>query len=366
MEWLDNLRAMMPDGVETAVEVIVAGGLAVLAALVVHRFACRLLKRFAAGSASRADDIVIESIISPLRWVLIAIALVLVARELPSIGAIWQRIAGFVVPALVGWMALAIFHALMRTMLLRADITVADNLQARRSQTRLSILSRIGSALIVFLTISMMLLSIPGVRDIGVTLMASAGLAALAVGAAAQPALKSLIAGFQMALTEPIRIDDVVVIDGEWGRIEDIRMTYVVVRIWDQRRLIVPTSRFLEDTFPNWTRETSEILGTVFLHLDPLTEIGRLRAEFERQVKAHPLWDGRAQGVQVTETSSDSIEVRLLMSAADSGKAFDLRCALRESMLAWIRENMPEAVARQRVKSAGQPASLEVQSGALG
>ena len=186
---------------------------------------------------------------------------------------------------------------------LRADIDVDDNLQARRRRTRLAIFSRIGTFVIVFVTIGLMLLSIPGVRDIGVTLMASAGLAALAVGAAAQPALKSLIGGLQMALTEPIRIDDVVIIDGEWGRIEDIRTTYVVVRIWDERRLVVPVTKFLEETFQNWTRKGSELLGTVFLHLDPLAEVDRLRAEFERQVEANPLWDGRVKAVQVTETT---------------------------------------------------------------
>jgi len=354
MEWLDNLRAMTPDGVETAVEVILAGGLAVLAALIVHRFACRLLTRFADASESQADNIVVNSIVGPLRWVLIAIALVLVARELPSIGAIWQRIAGFIVPALVGWMVLAIFHALMRTMMLHADITVADNLSARRRRTRLSILSRIGSAVIVFLTVSMMLLSIPGVRAVGVTLMASAGLAALAVGAAAQPALKSLIAGIQMALTQPIRIDDVVVLDGEFGRIEDIRTTFVVVRLWDDRRLIVPTTRFLEDTFQNWTRKNSQVTGTVFLHLDPFTDVARLRAEFERQIKSNPLWDGRAQNLQVTDASAESIEVRMLMTADGSGANSDLRSAIRESMLAWIRDNMPEAVVRSRTEALDQ------------
>jgi len=344
MEWLDDLRAMTPDGVETAIEVLVAGGLAVVAALVVHRIACRVLRRLAAGSVSKADDVVVESIIKPLRWALIALALILVARELPSVGAVWQRIAGFVVPALVGWMALAVFRAFVRTMMLSTDVSVPDNLHARSRQTRLSILSRIGTALIVFVTVSMMLLSIPGVRDIGVTLMASAGLAALAVGAAAQPALKSLIAGIQMALTQPIRIDDIVVLDGEFGRIEDIRTTFVVVRLWDDRRLIVPTTRFLEDTFQNWTRTGSEITGAAVLHLDPLADIGQIRAEFERLIKDHPLWDGRTQSLQVIETNVDTIQVRMVMSAVSSSASFDLACAMREGVLAWIRENMPEAI----------------------
>jgi small-conductance mechanosensitive channel len=361
MGWLDSLRARVPDGVETMIEILVSCGLAVIAALVVHRIACRVLTRFANASEGQTDNIVLSSLIGPLRWVMIAIALVLVARELPSVGAIWQRLAGFVVPALIGWMALAIFHALMRTMTLHADISVADNLSARRRRTRLAILSRIGTAIIVFLTVAMMLLSIPGVRQVGVTLMASAGLAALAVGAAAQPALKSLIAGIQMALTQPIRIDDIVVLDGESGRIEDIRTTFVVVRLWDDRRLIVPTTRFLEDTFQNWTRKDAHLTGTVFLHLDPFTEIAPLRAEFERQIKAHPLWDGRAHSLQVTETSADSIEVRMLMTAENSGANFDLRCAIREGMLAWMRDNMPEAVARRRSQPVIEPAAAETQ-----
>jgi small-conductance mechanosensitive channel len=138
-----------------------------------------------------------------------------------------------------------------------------------------------------------MLMSIPSVRNVGVTLIASAGLAALAVGAAAQPALKNLIAGMQMAFTEPIRIDDVVIMDGEWGRIEEIRLTYVVVKIWDERRLIVPVSKFLEESFQNWTRQTSAILGSVFWYLDPATDIPRLRTKLVELVKANPRWDGR-------------------------------------------------------------------------
>ncbi len=284
---------------------------------------------------------------------MIALGLVLAAREIPALAAIWQRIAGFVMPALIGWIALSVLHALVRAMEMHTDTKIAlpDNRDARRKRTRLAIFSRIATFLIVFLTIGLMLLSVPGVRDIGVTLMASAGLAGLAVGAAAQPALKSLIAGFQMALTEPISIDDVVIIDGEWGRVEDIRTTYVVVRIWDERRLVVPTSRFLEETFQNWTRESAELLGFVLLHLDPLTEIPPIRAEFERQAKAHRFWDGRVCKLQVTETSPQSIEVRLLMSAADASQAFDLRCDIRESMLAWIRENQPEAVMRRRIEA---------------
>jgi small-conductance mechanosensitive channel len=248
-------------------------------------------------------------------------------------------------PALVGWIALSSLNAFVTATTLQGEPALADDKEARRRRTRLAIFARIGAFLIVFVTVGLMLLSIPGVRDVGLTLMASAGLAGLAVGAAAQPALKSLIAGLQMALTEPIHIGDLVVVDGQSGRVEDIKTTYVVLRTWDERRAVVPTARFLETTFVNWTRDGSELTGTVMLHLDPLAEIAPLRAEFERQVAAHPLWDRRSADLHVTEASAGSIEVRLAMTARDPGALFELRAAIREDMLAWIREHQPGAIA---------------------
>ncbi|MBH5321628.1 mechanosensitive ion channel [Erythrobacter sp. JGD-13] len=335
-------------------EAALVGGIAVALALLLHWIIFRLLRKFSRASETETDDIVVGNIRRPTRWALVALALVLAARETPMLEDVWERISGFLMPALIGWMALAIMRAFVHALQVKADIGVADNLQARRRQTRLAIFSRIGTFIIIFVTIALMLLSIPGVRDIGVTLMASAGLAALAVGAAAQPALKALIGGLQMALTEPIRIDDVVIIEGEWGRIEDIRTSYVVVKIWDERRLIVPSNKFLEESFENWTRSGSELLGSVFLHLDPMADIDRLRAEFERLVTANGLWDRRVQNAKVTGTSLDALELRLLMSAKDAGTLFDLRCEIREQMLAFIRAEMPEAVAVRRVTSAAE------------
>nr|HAD15333.1 hypothetical protein [Erythrobacter sp.] len=219
---------------------------------------------------------------------------------------------------------------------------------ARRRRTKLAMFNRIATFLVIFVTVGVMLLSIPGVRDIGMTLVASAGLAGLAVGAAAQPALRSLIAGVQMAATEPINIDDVVIIEGEWGWIEEIRTTYVVVKIWDERRLIVPTTKFLEEPFQNWTKTTAKLLGTVFLYLDPAARVEPIRQEFERQINANKRWDGRVQVTQVTETTRDTKEVRLLMSAKDSPTLFDLRCDIREGITDWISQTCPEAFARNR------------------
>ncbi len=353
-ELLQQVRDAIPDAWEAWLVAALAAGIGVLLALLLHRILFRVLRKIANASHSDADNLVVRHLARPTKWAMVALGIVLAAREVPVLESAWEKIAGFLMPALIGWVALAIMRALVAAMELRADIDVEDNLNARRRRTRLAIFSRIGTFVIVFITIGLMLLSIPGVRDIGVTLMASAGLAALAVGAAAQPALKALIGGLQMALTEPIRIDDVVIIDGEWGKIEDIRTTYVVVRIWDERRLVVPVNKFLEETFQNWTRKGSELLGTVFLHLDPLADVERLRAEFKRQIEANALWDRRVKAVQVTETTLDSMELRLLMSARNASDAFDLRCQIREGMLAFIRQNMPEAIAMRRVASAAE------------
>lgn len=354
-ESMSNWIAGAPHLIETALPVAAAALLAIIIALSVHWIAFRILRRIALVSAGPSDDVLVRRIARPSRYALVALALAFVAREFPALDALWQQIAGFAMPALIGWMALAIFHTLIHSLELRADITVADNMEARRKRTRLAIFSRIFSFLIVFITVGLMLLSIPGVRSVGMTLVASAGLAALAVGAAAQPALKALIGGLQMAMTEPIAIDDVVVIDGEWGRIEEIHTTYVVVKLWDERRLIVPTPKFLEETFQNWTAKGSPLLGTVFLYLDPLADMGPLRAEFERQITGHRLWDKRVQAMQITDTKPECIEVRLLMSASNASAAFDLRCEIRESMLAWIRENCADAIVRHRIIAEGRP-----------
>ncbi|TIX49445.1 mechanosensitive ion channel family protein [Alteraurantiacibacter aquimixticola] len=343
-EWFAELAATLAVDMQELGTALLLAAIGVIVALIAHRIFFGILRRLAHASESQADNVVVSSLARPTKWAMVALGLVLAARETPLLESAWEKVAGFVMPALIGWIALAIMRALVKSMELKLDLQAADNLYARRRQTRLTIFSRIATFLIIFITIGLMLLSIPGVRDIGVTLMASAGLAALAVGAAAQPALKALIGGLQMALTEPIRLDDVVIVDGEWGRIEEIRTTYVVVKVWDERRLVVPMSKFLDESFQNWTRRSSELLGTVFLHLDPLAEIDPIRAEFERQVTSNPLWDGRVQVVQVTETSASSIEVRLLMSAKDAPTLFDLRCQIREGMLAWMRDNQPDAV----------------------
>lgn len=345
MRWLDFLN--IPRDYRWT-ESVITVSVAVTAALIAHVVAVRFVRL-----ATRARyQPVLQRIRNPSRWMTVAVFVGAATRFLPISRAEaedWRQVAGFVVPALLGWLALAGFRAMLDVVTIRADISVADNLRARRRRTRVAILGRIGSLAIGFVTLCLMLLAVPGIRAVGVTLMASAGIVGLVVGAAAQPALKNLIAGIQMAFTEPIRLDDVVIVEGEWGRVEEITLTFVVVRLWDDRRLVVPVAKFLEQPFQNWTRETSELLGSVFWHLDPAADVAAVRARAEAAVRASPRWDGRFCNLQVTDMKAGTIELRALMTAKDAGTAFDLRCEVREAVLDWLRREMPDALPRTRV-----------------
>ncbi len=331
---------------------------AVLFALVAHWLTMRIAGHAQRRSTAKTDGLVLARVRRPLRAVFVAVSVAFVARILPmddDIEELWKQILGFLVPALLGWLAVAALRAFQDVIEIRSDITVEDNLRARRKRTRAAILGRIGTFFIIFISVCLMLLSVPGIRSIGVTLMASAGIAGLVVGAAAQPALKNLIAGVQMAFTEPIRLDDVLIVDGEWGRVEQINLTFVVIKIWDERRLVVPVSKFLEQSFQNWTRETSQLMGSVFWYVDPSTDVPRLREKLAEVVKANPRWDGRFFNLQVTDMKADAVELRALMTAKNASVAFDLRCDVREAMLAYITAEMPEAMPRGRLLMAPDP-----------
>jgi small-conductance mechanosensitive channel len=321
----------------------ITAGIALAIAFLAHFALFAVLDRIARLSPTESDDVVVGRVRQPVRWSLAAIMISLAAESQPVLADIWDAIARFVVPALLGWVALSLVKAFATIMTSRAVLS-NDELAMRSRQTRVAILSRSLSFVIIFVTVALMLLGIPGVRNVGVTLMASAGVATLAVGAAAQPALKSLIAGIQMALTEPIRIGDLVVIDNETGRVEDIRMTYVVIRTPDDRRLLVPTAKFLDTTFQNWTRVAGGITGTVVLPIVAGQAIAPIRAAFERLLAERPEWDQRAGALQVAEVKVDAVELKMVMSARDPSEMAKLRFAMREAMLEWLRTEMPEAL----------------------
>ena len=327
--------------------VILAG--AVLLALVVHWIIFALLRRIVRRSDSQVDDVVFDTVRRPFRWAMVGFAISVAAENDALVGRGWDVFASFIVPALVGWLAFATVKGAALGYEKQAAAS-EDPVAQRGRMTRIAILSRTVRVAIIIITLSLIMLNIPGVRDVGTTMLASAGLAALAVGAAAQPALKSLIAGLQMALTQPLRIGDLVKVDGQAGRVEEIRMSFVTVRTWDERVLVVPTSRFLDQSFENWSRVSEKLTGPVMLHLDPNTEVEPIRAEFERFVQAHALWDGRNLALLMTEAYPESIELRLSMSSETIGDLFTLRCEVREHMVAWLREHQPGALIRHRLE----------------
>lgn len=248
------------------------------------------------------------------------------------------------------WLVARMITTVADAVALRFPIGVADNLNARRIQTQTRLITRTLASTAVLVGVGLGLLTFPGVRNIGASLLASAGIAGLVIGIAAKPILGNLLAGLQLALAQPIRMDDVVVVEGEWGRIEEIGSAYVVVALWDQRRLVLPLQYFIEKPFQNWTRTTSELLGTVSLWTDYGMPLEPLRAELKRICEASPLWDRRVAILQVTGASERALQLRALVSAADSARAWDLRCEVREGLVQFIRRDYPQCLPRLRTE----------------
>jgi small-conductance mechanosensitive channel len=228
------------------------------------------------------------------------------------------------------------------------DLNKDDNLKERKIRTQLQFIRKVIVVMIILITVAIVLLSFDNVRKIGAGLLTGVGIGGIIIGFAAQKSLANFLAGFQIAFTQPIRIDDVLVVEGEWGRVEDITLTYVVLNIWDQRRLILPINYFIEKPFQNWTRTTSEILGTVFLYVDYTLPVDELRAELVRLLEASPLWDKRVGILQVTDVKEKTMELRALVSASNSSRAFDLRCYIRENLVKYIQEHNPESLPKNR------------------
>jgi small-conductance mechanosensitive channel len=344
---------------------------ALLLALLVHWMAFLVLSRLASRSASKVDDSLLTHARTPSKALFCIMAALLVLPVL-GVGAsaqeTLQRILTVALTASVGWLAARLTGVLRDVVEAKYDLKAATDVRARQTVTRVAILRQSLVALIAVVTLCLILMSIPSIRQIGVTLFASAGIAGLVAGLAARPAISNLIAGIQLAVTEPIRLEDSVIVEGEFGNVEEIRATYVVVRLWDLRRMIVPLSYFIEKPFQNWTRATTDLLATVMLYVDYTVPVAKVREELQRIVKTTDLWDGKVCKLQVTNCTESTVELRALLSALDAGRAWDLRCFVREQLIAYLRREHAEALPRARAEvsvpdpgdsrqSAGDPAA---------
>jgi small-conductance mechanosensitive channel len=250
----------------------------------------------------------------------------------------------------LGWATINAANLATERYLSRVRFDVPDNLLARKHVTQVRILRGAAQTLIVLVTISSALMTIDAVRQYGLSLFASAGAAGLVVGLAARPVLSNLLAGIQIAMTQPIRVEDSVVVEGEWGWIENIAATYVVIRLWDWRRMIVPLSYFIEKPFQNWTFERGDLIGSVFLHVDYTVPVERVRAKLHEIAAASPLWDRQVVNLQVTGTPGAMVELRALVSARSAPEAWDLRCHVREQLIQFLQAEYPHGLPRQRAE----------------
>jgi hypothetical protein len=320
------------------------------AGLLLHAVTYAVARRVAARTRNQLDGMLVRHTRAPARVLLPMVLLTLTWPTLDlnlKLPGLTQRVLSIAFIAAGAWFIVAVLRALAEWVAQRYRVDVEDNLRARQIQTQTQVLRRTATLLVVLIAGALMLMQIPGVENVGASLLASAGLAGIVVGLAARPAVGNLLAGLQLALTQPIRIDDVVIVEGEWGRIEEIRNTFVVVRIWDQRRLIVPLSYFIDHPFQNWTRRTADILGTVFVHVDYRTPVEAVRSELKAILDATPLWDRKVWNLQVTDADARTLQLRALMSAADASNAWDLRCYVRERLVDFLQRH-PDWLPRVR------------------
>ena len=327
-------------------------GSAVIVGAVGHFFVFKILQKLVGRTESIIDNSLIKHCYRPLQWTVvvlvirIAISAVLPEEKLATV----NHILSLLLIGLVSWLLIKTLYVLEDYVLSRFSVDVKDNLRARKVYTQLRLVKRIAIMVVGILAFSTMLMTFPQVRQLGTTILASAGIIGIVVGMAAQRTIGTFIAGLQIAFTQPIRVDDVVIVENEWGRIEEITLTYVVVKIWDLRRLIVPITYFIEKPFQNWTRKTAEILGTVFVYVDYDVPVESIREELHRILKNSELWDGKVCVLQVTNTTERTVELRALMSAADASTAWSLRCEVREKLVSFVRKNYPQALPKVRAE----------------
>jgi small-conductance mechanosensitive channel len=251
--------------------------------------------------------------------------------------------------ACAAWIMIEVVNILKYELLKKFDITKADNLKSRKLHTQINLIEKVIVFIIVLIAVGLILLSIDSIKEVGIGIFASAGVAGIILGFSAQKVFGALFASIQIAIAQPFRLNDAVLVENEWGWIEEINLTYIVVQIWDKRRLILPTTYFLEKPFQNWTRTTADITGTVFLYTDYKISFDALRQELTRLLEGTPLWDKKVNALQVTNCKETTVEIRILVSAKDSSTAWDLRVYIREKMIEFIQKNFPESLPKTRL-----------------
>ena len=333
---------------------MIAGAL--LLAFGAHRILSALGKREMSRKSSPFFQLWLKFGLDSTRIILPLLGLLIVLPWLRLDQAILGSVShavGLALIGAVGWRTIRMITTTANYIALRHPLA-HDNLVSRRLSTQVQVLRHIATVVIVVLTISIMLMTFPNIRHLGESLFASAGLAAIVGGLAARSTLSNLLAGIQIALTQPIRLEDVVIVEGEWGWIEEITTTYVVVRVWDLRRLVLPLSYFIEKPFQNWTRESTDLLGTVFLYVDYTVPVDAVRQQLHRVLESSGMWNGKAWGLQVTNLTDRTVELRALMSAPESSTAWDLRCYVREKLVEFLQKHYPQCLPRARAEVEGR------------
>lgn len=317
-----------------------------------YRWIVKRIKIRSSKTNTHIDDFILKLFRFPVVWLIFSFLLNIFSsflKEGKAVFNILQKVSEILLIVSIGWFLIQLVRAISRYMQKKIDLDGDNNIHERSKLTQVKMFEAIIIAVIVFVFIGVALMSIDVVKNIGKSLLASAGVIGIVVGIAAQRSVGQIFSGIQLAITQPIRIDDVVIVEGEWGRVEEINITYIVVKIWDERRLVLPTDYFLQKPFQNWTRRTAQVMGTVFLYVAYELPVDPLRQKLKEIVGQNKNWDGRTQNIQVTGSKEWYKEIRILVSSEDASKNWDLRVAIREAMVDFINEEYPDSFAKMKM-----------------
>ena len=348
---MNKIDSMILSGVEGIVITCGVAVAAMLIGLLLYFVLFSILLKLAKRPEVPLNTILVGRMRFPARILLPLIALIMIAPSL-SLSAGWldilQHFLSLCLIVLITWLVINVTLASGDIIISRYDINDSENFKARAVHTQITMIIKVILVVVVVIALGTMLMSFDKIRAFGVSILASAGIMGIIFGFAAQRSLSTLLAGLQIAITQPIRFNDVVIVEGELGTIEEITLTYVVVKLWDLRRLIVPVTYFLEKPFQSWTRSTTNIVGTVFLYVDYSAPVPEIRHKFLEILQASQAWDKEVWGLQVTNSTGHVLELRALMSAVDASSVWDLRCEVRETLIAFLKDTYPECLPRTR------------------